>query len=234
MENIIQKIALKKYDDEVHREFTKFSKGVFNHKYLIEAKKQKTGYTIKTGAEFANFLVRACASLLTAPTEMKGVIVATFNVKEDAPFPIGGIKQFMGIKQCVVDTSVKPSDLMHLMDKQPKAFYALSFKGADFELKIKPKAPKSAKPAATGEKAPKAEFCSLKTTNEALAKSILFDVPECTQVAISHSLNITGIKLPTGVQDPVQMREQAKRQGSIIRTITIDGKETKKDYPFEA
>lgn len=52
--NFIKKVANKKYDESVHLQFQKFSKGEFRNRALIDAKSSKGNYTIKTSAEFAN------------------------------------------------------------------------------------------------------------------------------------------------------------------------------------
>src|SRR5437762_642366 len=98
MENVMKIIFSGKTSDEVHSDFVKFSRGVFMHRYLLEAKKQKDRYVIKAGAEFANFLVRACLEKAgTGAMAMKGVIVSTFDITKDMPFEKQGMKQFMGI-----------------------------------------------------------------------------------------------------------------------------------------
>lgn len=233
--SVIQKIFAGKSDVEVHSDFVKYSKGVFQAKYLIDAKKQKDKWSIKTGPEFANFLVRQCLSEIKGEVEVKGVIVATFDVSKEAKFPISGIKQFMGIKQAVVNCKVEPAKIIELMDKYPKAFFALSFVTPLSELKIKPKAPKSAKPSSGGDKAPSAEFCSLKTTSNKVAESLLFNLPDFQKVSISHTLNINEIVLPKGEKDPVKLRENAVRKGTVKRIVRLDeDKQIIQDAEFEA
>lgn len=234
MESLFHKIAQGKIDSEVHREFIKFSKGVFEKRFLIEGKKQKDKWSIKTGAEFANFFVRACISQVNGPIAIRGIIVSTFDIRSDLPFPIENIKQFMGIKRLIINTEIEPSSLISLMDKYPKAFYALSFSTSAFELKIKQKMPKNAKPAAAGDKESSVNFCSLKTSDMNLISSLFFDVPEFKEISISHTINISSIILPHGEKDPMQIREKAIRKGTIIRHVKFDGKEIKKEMPFEA
>ena len=168
MENSLKKIFESKVDDIVHGEFIKFSKGSFKNRYLVEAKKQKNGWAIKTGPEFANYLVRACLEKTAGDIEISGVIVATFDVSKKAEFPVERIKKFMGIQQAVVNTKTDPSKVIKLMDGFPRAFFALTFSTPDYQLKIKAKAPKSAKPAGAGEKGPKINFCSLSCTGSSI------------------------------------------------------------------
>ncbi len=55
--NFLKKIVDKNFDESVHLQFQKFSKGEFRDKAIIEAKNSNGKYTIKTSAEFANELV---------------------------------------------------------------------------------------------------------------------------------------------------------------------------------
>ena len=154
MDSTIKKIFSGKKDELLHNEFTKFSKGVFVDRYLVDAKKQKDRWSIKTGKEFTNYLVRALMEKVNGNIDVSGVIVSTFDIRGG----MGGyvfqpeeeVKQFMGIKQVNVGSNVSAKRVIEVMDRFPKAFYALSFKVGDNELKIKAKAPKSAKPAAGG------------------------------------------------------------------------------------
>ena len=233
MESTVNKIFLGKADSAVHDEFVKFSRGVFPDRYLIEAKKQKDKWVIKTGNEFANFFVRKLLEKHLGKVQMKGVIVATFDVSKEAKFEISNIKQFMGIKQAVVDSAVESKQVIELMDKFPKAFYALSFSIGNDELKIKPKAPKSAKPSTKGESEAKIDFCSLKTGDENIIKDLFFDFPNFDKISVSHAVQIDSIEIHKGVENPVEMREKSIRKGKIIRKIIVDGKEAKKEASFE-
>jgi len=232
--SVINKIFLKKSDGEVHSDFVKFSKGVFNDRYLVDAKKQGDGWSIKTGSEFANFLVRKCIESLKEEVDIKGVIVATFKVADEAGFPIENIKQFMGVKQSVVNTRVIPEKIIKLMDRYPRAFFALSFSGNNFELKIKARAPKSAKPSTKGDKKVKAVFCSIKTSNQEIVDDLLFDCKNESAVSIKHIVQVNEIEISKDAKTPEEMREKAIRKGKIIRIIKSGDKETRKEIDFSA
>jgi hypothetical protein len=228
----IKKIFSGVFDEEIHSDFLKFGKGEFKDKYLIDGKKQADKWVIKTGPEFANYLVRLGLEKAKGKVKITGVIVSTLkmdiSISKD-------LKQFMGIKQYKVDTEVEASTVLDLMKQFPRAFFALSFILPDFELKIKPKAPKSAKPS-TSEKEPKAEFCSLKTTDEKIVKELFFDVSFVKEVAIKHIVKIEQIVYPKDFakMKPEDVREQSKRKGVIVRQITADGKSEVKEASFEA
>jgi len=232
MDSTINQIFSGKSEGSGHDEFVKFGKGTFDNKYLVQCKKQKNKWAIKTSAEFANFFVRRCLEDASGDVKIKGVIVATFNVASDIGFEVERIKQFMGIKQAVINTTTSPKSILSLMDKYPKAFFALSFSTDKCDLKIKPKAPKSAKPSAKGDKGPKVDFCSLKTSDESILKDLFFDMGDFKEVRIKHVLMINQIILPQGESDPKKIRELAKRKGKVIRKIVLDGKEKISEKEF--
>jgi len=234
MNSAIYEIFVNKNGKNVHDEFVKFSRGVFSDKYLIEAKKQKDKWNIKTSPEFANFLVKYCLEKIKKEIEVSGVIVSTFDISEKAEFNIERIKQFMGVKQAVVNTKTSPEKIISLMNVYPKAFFALSFNSEEYQLKIKPKAPKSAKPSTTGEKEASADFCSLKTSDKGIISDLFFDNPEFNEAKIKHNIVIKEIILPTNEKDPVKIRENAVRKGKIERIAFYDGKEKKIEADFEA
>ncbi|MBI2631928.1 hypothetical protein HYW75_02915 [Candidatus Pacearchaeota archaeon] len=234
MKDVIHKIFLKEFDEDVHSSLVKFSRGDFANRYLIEAKKQKERWLIKTSAEYGNYLVRTCLEKSSNEVEVTGVIVATFNIQDKAQFPIERIKQFMGVKQAVVNTKVSPDKIISLMNEFPKAFYALSFKTDNYELKVKSKAPKSAKPPTKGDKEVSADFCTLKTSDGSIIKDMLFEISNFKEANVKHIIQINEIILPEGIEDPAELREKAKRRGVVIRTLKIDGKEIKSETEFEA
>jgi hypothetical protein len=232
MQSAINKIFLG-INEGIHDEFIKYSKGVFASKYLVDAKKKKDGWKIKTSNEFTNFLVRSCLEKVKE-VEVTGAIIATFDVSKEAEFPITGMKQFMGIKQAIVNTKTTSDKIIRLMDRFPRAFYALSFAGEGFKLKIKAKAPKSAKPSTSGDKEAKAEFCAIETSDQGIVKDLLFDCLDAGEVTINHQLVIEQIILPKNEKDPVKLRENAIRKGKMIRVLKIGEKEIKKEAAFEA
>ena len=72
------------------------------------------------------------------------------------------------IKQCYSEYS----EIIDLLNKFPKAFFALSFETEDeTKLKIKAKAPKSGKPGTKGEEVPKPDFCKLITKDKKIVES---------------------------------------------------------------
>ncbi len=231
--NFIKKIFQGELDSLVHLQFQKFSRGEFSNKALINAKKTKDKYTISTTAEFANELVRFCAGKLgDNKAQVTGAIVSTSDLKKELEFK--EIKQFQGVKRYLIDKEMTGKEMLSLLEKFPKSFFALSFSFGDTSLKIKPKAPKSANPKTKGER-PKPNFCKIVTLNRELGKSFVFEKPDFKKAEISHTYLIKEIKIPDELKktgDFSKIREEAKKKGIIIREAEIDGEKTKKEKEF--
>jgi hypothetical protein len=225
---IMQKIFQGESDDEIHNAFVKFSRGEFKDKYLVNAKKQGSGkYAVKAGAEYVNELVRSCLMKASNPVSVKGIIVSTLDLRDEIPFDVVKTGNFQGIRKNQINTELNPQDVLDLMNKYPKVFFALSFKGKDFDLKVKPKAPKSSKPGKDDEDA-SADFCTLKTNNVEMIQDLFFGIGlNWNEVSINHTLNITGIVYPNNLESlkPAEVREQSKREGEITRRVIVDGEE---------
>ena len=234
MKNTINKIFSNQIDEEVHNEFVKFSRGVFENRYLIEGKKQSDRWSIKTSSEFANFFVKKGLEKANGKIKITGAIISTLDLSRDIDFEIRGNKGYMGIKQLLIDSEIEAKNILNLMNKQPKVFYALSFSLPGYELKIKAKAPKSGKPSNKGDDGPKADFCSLKTNDKNVVENLFFDFPDFKEIAIRHTLKINDIEIPKNEKDPVKMRELAKRKGIIERIVKIDEKQEIREKDFVA
>ena len=232
--NFIKKIFKNQFDNSVHLQFQKFGKGEFRDRALISARKSGNKYTILTTAEFANELVRESAGKLGSnKTRVTGAIVSTNDLKEELDFK--EIKQFQGVKRYIIDEEMDGNDILSLLEKFPKAFFALSFNcdKDSTSLKIKPKAPKSGKPGKKGERT-KPNFCKITTTDKMLAEDFIFEVSDFKKAEIDHKFIINEIIQPEGETDYARIRELAKRKGEIIREALIDGKEIRKKIEFEA
>lgn len=234
--NFIKKIFDKRVDKEVHLQFQKFSKGEFTNRALINAKNSSGKYTIKTGAEFANDLVRIMAKKLgDRTTQITGAVVSTSDLKDKLDFK--EIKQFQGVKKYLIDKEMSGKDILKLLEDFPKTFFALTFNVEEEKLKIKPKAPKSGKPGKKDKEGPKAEFCSLKTTDKAIADSFIFEKPDFKLAEINHTFLIKDIVVPEDLKsskDFAKIREESKRKGKIIRKAKIDEQDMTQEFELEA
>ena len=221
---IIKNIFDGDFDDELHVAFLKFGRGVYKNKYLINGKRQAKNWAVKTGAEYANFLVRKCLDGIES-VSVKGVIVSTLDLRDEISFDLKKVSNFQGVRKHVVDSEVSSEEIFALMDKYPKAFFALSFKGDGFVLKIKPKAPTSGKPGKEKEGGPVPDFCTLKTNDEKIIRELFFDVDKFEKVSVSHEIDVTDIVYPDNMESlkPAEIREMAKRKGVLKRVVDVDG-----------
>lgn len=230
--NFIKKIVDGAVDNLVHMQFQKFSRGEFRNRAMIEVKNSKGKYTIKTSAEYSNELVRMMAEKLADErAQVTGAIVSTNDLTGELEFKEK--KQFQGVKRYLIDKEMSGAEIIGLLDKFPKTFFALTFNVGDDKLKIKPKAPKAGKPGKDGE-GPKVDFCSLKTTDKKIADSFVFEKDDFKIAKINHTFFIGSIVQPEGEEDFAKIREMAKRKGKIIRKAEIDEVESEKEIAFEA
>ena len=217
----------------MHANFLKFGRGKYENKYLLEGKKQAKKWAIKTGAEYANFLVRRCLEKVNSSVAIKGIIVSTLDLKSEINFDVKKISNFQGIRKNVIDTNVESSQVLELMDKYPKVFFALSFHGEDFVLKIKAKAPKNEKARKDNER-PVVDFCSLRTEDKANVDELFFDVGEFKKIFVNHTINVIDIIYPANMDNlkPVEIRELSKKKGFIKRVVNADGVEKISEVKF--
>ena len=234
--NFIKKIADKNYDESIHLQFQRFSKGEFKNRALIEAKNSKGNYTIKTSAEFTNELVKDLAEKLGKnKTQVTGSIIGTNDLKGILEFK--KISQFQGVKNYSIEREMSGSEIIDLINRFPKNFFALSFSAGNDILKIRPKAPKSGKPGSKGEETPKVDFCSLKTNDRKIAESFIFENPDFKTAKINHTFLIESIPIPPELknsEDFALIREKSKRVGKILRKSEIDEVKTEKTLELSA
>lgn len=233
--NFIKKIFDERVDESVHLQFQKFSRGEFRDRALIEAKNSNGKFTIKTSSEFANEFVRIMAEKLESEkTTVTGAIVSTQDLKEELKFK--EIKQFQGVKRYLIENEMSGDEIINLLNKFPKNFFALSFSVGEDILKIKPKAPKSGKPG-KGDEKPKVDFCSFKTNDKKVLESFIFEGTDFKKVEINHTFIIEKIEIPEELKnskDFAEIREKSKRVGKIVRKAEIDGQEFKREINFSA
>jgi hypothetical protein len=225
---IVKRIFDGEADESVHVAFLKFGRGHYKNKYLAEGKRQAKNWAIKTSAEYVNDIVAWCLKG-SGSVKMKGVIVSTLDLRDESPIDFKKVSNFQGVRKHVVDGEVESSKIFDLMDKFPKAFFALSFKGDDFVLKVKAKAPTSGKPGKEKEGGPVADFVSLKTGDESLLSELFFGVDKFDAVKIRHDIEISDIVYPEDMDSlkPAEIRERAKRRGVLKRLATVDGGEVR-------
>jgi len=239
--NFIKKVFDKQADEMVHLQFQKFSRGEFINRALVKVKNSSGKYTITTSAEFGNELVMGLAEKLgNNKAKITGGIISTINLKEIPKYhdllANATVKQFQGVKNYSIDVEMTGKEIIEIVKAFPKAFFALSFSFEDSILKIKAKAPKSAKPKNKDE-APSPDFCKLITTDAILAKSFFWEKPDFKLAEINHTFMIESIVVPDSLKsekDFAIVREKSLRKGRIIRKIKVDDKEMNSEMNLEA
>lgn len=231
-------------DESVHLQFQKFSRGNFKDRAIVAAKHNGDKYSVSTTTEYANEFVRVLAEKLgDNKAHITGVIVSTRNLNGELDYQ--NKKQFMGVNQYIINKEMSGNEILNLCNKLPISFIGLSFEVDDNELKIKPKAPKSAKPSSNGEEKLRVDFCKLKTLDKGIIDNLIFDeeIMEFKEIEIKHDFIIDDITVPSenelkikGIDknDFAKIRELAVRKGKIIRKIKVDGKDIIKEKEFVA
>lgn len=232
--NFIKKIFDGETDESVHLQFQKFSRGEFRDRAVVKVKKSGSKYTISTTAEFGNELVRILAEKLgDKKTKVIGSIIGTNDLKGILDFK--KISQFQGVKNYSIDMEMSGAEILNLLNKFPKNFFGLSFAVGEDVLKIKPKAPKSAKPK-NKEEAPNPDFCKLVTTDEKIGKSFVWEKSSFKDALISHDFIIEEIVVPEYLKkekDFAIVREKSLRKGKIVRRGEIDSEKIFEEKAFE-
>ena len=234
--NFIKKVIDGNTDSFSHIQFQKFSKGEFKERAFIAAKQSKGKYTISTTPEFANEMVYSMAKKLGGDkTNITGALVSTSDLTGELEFK--DKKQFQGVKRYLIDNEMSGDQIISLLKKFPKSFFALSFKIGDNVLKIKPKAPKSGKPKSKNGEKPKSNFCKLVTIDKELGEGFVIESDNWKKAEIFHDFIIENIEIPAelkGSKDFAKIREESLRVGKIIRHYEIDGVENSREYDLRA
>lgn len=218
MDSFVKKVLTGKSDDDSHRYFMRFGKGDYRRRFLVSLNRGDK-IKVKTSFEFANDLVRLVNE--QKKTKFSGKVLSKEKIEG-----LEGRKK-AGVFVYEVEG--------YSVDNSSKIYYSLlDVNDSEIVLKMKKALPK---PGQDAEKIDEG-FCSLiidaKYWN-AVKNAFFWDIPEgAKKVIIEHDLAIKEIIVPKDEKDPVKMRERAIRKGIISRRMNIDGKETKKEIPFEA
>ena len=235
MDFFIKKIFDGKSDELVHSQFQKYSRGEFKDKAIIKIKSSKGKYSISTTAEYAKELVMSLAKKLgEKKTNVTGALISALDLEG---FEYKEKKLAIGVRKYIIDSEMTGNQILDLCNKLDKAFFALSFKTDDSDLKIKPKSPKSAK-RSSSKKEIKINFCKLKTSDENIVKNLIFDYEgDFKEAIVNHTFIINDIVISDELKnekDFAKVRESAIRKGKIIRELSIDGETSTKEVEFEA
>lgn len=217
MESFLKKVLAGKSDEDSHRYFTRFGKGEFARRFLLSLNKGNK-IKIKASFEFANDFVKFVRE--NSNIKFSGKVLSREKVSGREGRKKAGVFVYE-----IEQSSLEEFDNAY--------FFLLDANNSEIVLKIKKSLPKPGKEAEKIDD----KFCLLETDLKywpKLKEAFFWDIPECKKAEIGHTLKITGIILPKGEKDPSKIRELAKRKGAIIRKMTIDGKGSAKEIPFEA
>ena len=139
MDSFLKKIFDGKTDEFVHLQFQKFSKGNFKNKATIKALKTSRGYSISTTYEYANEIVRSVAEKIKGRVMINGAIISTRDLKDEWNFK--DKKQFMGVKQHIIESEMTREELIRLLDKFSWCFFRIIFFNSRYGIKDKNKIP---------------------------------------------------------------------------------------------
>lgn len=224
--NFIKAIFSNKIDETVHSKFIRFGKGDYE-RALIQLKKSKDKFTIKTSFDFANDFVELISENLQEPAEVSGKIIAPRDFKNEIDLDCKFSKRGKLYTAELKKLELSPDQLKELYEKFKQDFLLLSISSTKFKLKTKTALPKPGGSV-------KCDFCTA-TLPLDFIEDFTFDVSDdFTQLEIKHIYHITDLEIPDEFKNNfVKAREAAIRKGKIERIINVNGKEEKREAPLE-
>lgn len=244
MTSFLRKIFEKKVDDRVHRQFIRFGKGEFNGRFILNLWKAKR-IKVKTSFELANDLVDLCSDF--GNSKVSGIVLSKndiSNVMSQNKIRGSSERKKGGLyyENELEGQTLSKEQIMKISENS--YFMLLDMENADFNLKMKKKLPKPGK----AEDKIDDKFCQLEADEKFYSKikdAFFWDVKEGKKVNVKHDISIKEIVMPKNETRPslatlekknfAKIRELAKRKGSMIRRIEVDGKEEiKREVDLEA
>jgi len=237
----MKKIFEGNVDESIHSQFQKFSRGEFPNKAMVRIKNSKEKYTVATTAEYAkNMIMYFAEKLGDEKTLVTGALVSALDLEG---FDYKEKKSAIGVRKYIIEKEMSGNEILELFEKVPKAFFGLSFKVGEDDLKIQAKSPKSSKGSSSQKKEgkkTKIDFCKVKTFDKEIVKQLVFDeeVKDFKQVEIEHDFIIDEIVVSDEIKaecknDFAKIREMALRKGKVVRKLVVDDQEINKEKEFE-
>jgi|ETN01SMinimDraft_4_1059930.scaffolds.fasta_scaffold121984_1 hypothetical protein len=222
--SFIKQIFEKNIDQALHKKFTRYSLGEYERAY-VTIKIAKDNFKIKTSADFANDFIKLISNNIKEDSEVSGKIIATRDFEDELDIELKKYSKRGKLYTAELDTTLTPQQLKNIYNLFKEEFLLLSIKSDEFKLTVGKSLPKP------GGKI-KENFCRA-TLPLSLLDEFAFDVKDFTNLSIQHTYKITDIEVPKEFEDDFeQARLHAKRKGTLIRTLNIDGKEEKKEINF--
>lgn len=212
-------------DDWVHERFVRYGRGMFDGAYL-SVKSTGKGLKLSGSWDYAGGLVDILSNS-SGSVKLKGAVFAKRDLSDVLSdfFELSKEKKKKSLYSAVVSGEVDCDALKGLVSMVPDAYLLLTGWCGKNKIKAKNKLPKP------GGKV-KVNFCSASFDSSLTSfvfDEYLFDVEgEFEEATISHKYVVDEIVPPEGVTDPARIRIEAKRKGTIIRKLIVDGKESEK------
>jgi hypothetical protein len=224
--NFIKQIAQGKPDDTVHKKLARYGKGEYDRGLLLITKGKKD-LKIKASWDWANDLFGIIADHIKKSAEVKGKIIAPRDFKSELNME-SSFSKWGKMYTAEIEANLNAEQIRSIYEKFKNDFLLLNIKSDDFKLSVKSSIPKP------GGKV-KENFCSATLPLEDLDEFAFDFDPNFSKAKITNKFLITELVVPKEYANDFAMaRFMAKRKGKLVRVITVDGKEVKKEYPMEA
>lgn len=228
--NFIKKIVKTEITEDVHNAFVRYSLGEFVKEPFV-VKQKKGELKVSTGFEHLNFMHRFLAENVKGEVQLDGVIESVRDLsatlskykiefEDKSRFGKSG-------KKYTFTTKLSADSYRKLVEELFGEYllFNVAFNGSKLKVK-KQSTPKLGSPTDN--------FVTLNLSSELLSAfkaDYLFDVDakEFNEIIINNTYLINKIDIDEKLlgKDAALARKQAKREGEMVRKITVDGKVVK-------
>ncbi len=224
MNFIKQIITGKPVDAHNHQQFIRFGKGVFENRAYLKVKDGKK-LQVWSGFEYGNDFIRIIID--TNPEiQITGKIYAKEQMTESY---LNNEEKKKGFFVYTINEHFTQDKAKQFFEKCKNTYLLTKVKAPNADLKVNatPHNPRGKY---------KEKFCTLKAENEtkeAIQNEITWNL-KGKVIEIKHAFTITEIEIPKGLENnAAKARLEAKRVGTLKRTIDVDGQITTEEYPFK-
>ena len=220
----IKKMWKKGADDSVHRQFVRFSKGIFENKAVINIGRNgkiKVSGTYDCVTDMVAFI-----SNLAPRVKVSGIVLS-----RDAINGFRGSEK-KGAFNYNLNEEIDSKKLSEIA--KISIYSLLDCSAGGIELKTKKTNPR---PSSRSSDKVNDKFFTMQMDIKfwpQIREEFLFDLPEGKKFRLSHRYEINAIILPKGEKDYEKIRLLARKKGKITRIAEIDGKNVSQEIEFEA
>jgi hypothetical protein len=220
----IKKIFKKEYDESVHKNFIKFSKGIFENKAVMNVRRNGK-IKISGTYEIVNDITAFVASIIPK-VKVSGIVISRTAI----PGLNGSGKK--GLFNYELNEEIDSKKLSEIVRT---AYYSLLDCSANgVESKTKKKLPR---PSSKGIDKVNDKYCSMILDIKfwpQVKDEFLFNLPDGKKFRMIHKYEINEIVMPKGEKDFEKIRVMAKRKGKLTRVCEVDGQSIRQETDFEA